>query len=130
MIALGGDGTLLRVASLFNHGPVPPVLGVSGGSLGFMMPVHIDTFPKALADVLESRAALLLRMRLECVVTEDDKDGRGKLEHAEEEEIVPCMFNYGSIHRAGLTISSRSNTSPRHERNHAASRCFLSLNLR
>jgi NAD kinase len=40
VIALGGDGTLLRVSSLFDAGAVPPVLGVSSGSLGFMMPVR------------------------------------------------------------------------------------------
>lgn len=40
VIALGGDGTLLRVASLFDEGAVPPVLGVSMGSVGFLMPVR------------------------------------------------------------------------------------------
>lgn len=39
VIALGGDGTLIRVSSMFDAGAVPPVLGVSTGSLGFMMPV-------------------------------------------------------------------------------------------
>lgn len=38
-IALGGDGTLLRYSTLFDAGAVPPVLGVSGGTLGFMMPI-------------------------------------------------------------------------------------------
>ncbi|KAL8280984.1 hypothetical protein RQP46_006663 [Phenoliferia psychrophenolica] len=41
VIALGGDGTLLRVASMFDAGPVPPVLGISMGSLGFLMPVPV-----------------------------------------------------------------------------------------
>lgn len=40
VIALGGDGTLLRVSSLFDVGAVPPVLGVSMGSLGFLMPTR------------------------------------------------------------------------------------------
>lgn len=38
VVALGGDGTLLRVSGLFDAGAVPPVLGLSGGSLGFLMP--------------------------------------------------------------------------------------------
>lgn len=38
VIAVGGDGTVLNVASLFSASAVPPVLGVSMGSLGFLMP--------------------------------------------------------------------------------------------
>ena len=40
VIALGGDGTLLRVASMFDLGAVPPVLGISLGTLGFLMPIR------------------------------------------------------------------------------------------
>lgn len=38
VIAIGGDGTVLNVASLFSASAVPPVLGISMGSLGFLMP--------------------------------------------------------------------------------------------
>ncbi|KAK4705436.1 NAD+ kinase, partial [Phenoliferia sp. Uapishka_3] len=71
VIALGGDGTFLRVASMFDLCSVPPVLGISMGTLGFLMPIHLETFPTALEELLESRASMLLRMRLQCVVTED-----------------------------------------------------------
>jgi ATP-NAD kinase N-terminal domain len=37
VIAVGGDGTLLHVSSLF-QGHAPPALGISMGTLGFMMP--------------------------------------------------------------------------------------------
>lgn len=47
VIALGGDGTLLRVSSLFDAGAVPPVLGVSMGSLGFLMPTRESPVPAA-----------------------------------------------------------------------------------
>lgn len=46
MIALGGDGTLLRVSSLFDAGAVPPVLGVNMGTLGFLMPVRESLPPR------------------------------------------------------------------------------------
>ncbi|KAM0755545.1 ATP-NAD kinase [Meredithblackwellia eburnea MCA 4105] len=72
VIALGGDGTLLRVASFFDGSSVPPVLGVSMGSLGFLMPIQLDSFPEALDQVLESRASMLLRMRLECSITDEN----------------------------------------------------------
>lgn len=39
IITLGGDGTILHVASLFDTpGKVPPVLSFSMGSLGFLLP--------------------------------------------------------------------------------------------
>lgn len=94
VITLGGDGTALHVASLFAKGAVPPMLGVSMGNLGFLMPFgesccdldRIDThacetmatemeqFKQAFDDLLNSRASLLLRMRLQCAVY--DKHGQ------------------------------------------------------
>jgi NAD kinase len=38
VITLGGDGTVLHVSSLFSKSAVPPVLGISLGTLGFLMP--------------------------------------------------------------------------------------------
>ena len=38
VICLGGDGTVLHASSLFAQGAVPPVIGLSLGSLGFLMP--------------------------------------------------------------------------------------------
>lgn len=38
VITLGGDGTILHASSLFNKGPVPPVLSFSLGTLGFLLP--------------------------------------------------------------------------------------------
>ena len=37
IVCFGGDGTVLHTASLF-PGPVPPMLPVAMGSLGFMTP--------------------------------------------------------------------------------------------
>lgn len=39
VISSGGDGTLLRAASYFPSGHAPTFLPVSGGSLGFMLPL-------------------------------------------------------------------------------------------
>ena len=98
VITLGGDGTALHVASLFAKGAVPPILGISMGNLGFLMPfgglgytrscalpvscqadyiglcTELQQFEQAFRDVMESRASLLLRMRLQCAVY--DKDGQ------------------------------------------------------
>jgi hypothetical protein len=56
VIALGGDGTLLRVSSLFDAGAVPPVLGVSAGTLGFMMPIRESKQPRL--DAVSSHSPL------------------------------------------------------------------------
>lgn len=38
LITLGGDGTILHATSMLSHGPVPPVLSFSLGTLGFLLP--------------------------------------------------------------------------------------------
>ncbi|KIO22651.1 hypothetical protein M407DRAFT_27837 [Tulasnella calospora MUT 4182] len=73
VITLGGDGTILRASSLFKNGPVPPVLSFSLGTLGFLLPFHIDSFPRALQHVFEGKYTILHRMRLACRLL--DRDG-------------------------------------------------------
>lgn len=107
VVALGGDGTLLRVSSLFDAGAVPPVLGVSAGTLGFMMPIReskilsstlppshsfladLEAFPQAFEELIESRSAMLLRMRIQCVVSEDGK----WVNPGEEDSELPTGFS-------------------------------------
>lgn len=72
VVTLGGDGTILHASSLFDQSPVPPVLSFSMGTLGFLLPWHIDSFKKALADVVASKVTLLLRMRLKQTVHNAD----------------------------------------------------------
>ncbi|KAJ3502553.1 hypothetical protein NLJ89_g8836 [Agrocybe chaxingu] len=66
VVTLGGDGTILHASSLFSSGAVPPVLSFSMGTLGFLLPFHIDDFDKALESVFSSKATILNRMRLAC----------------------------------------------------------------
>lgn len=73
VVTLGGDGTILYASSLFRTGAVPPVLSVSMGTLGFLLPFHIDDFPKALQSFVEGEYTTLHRMRLGC--TFHDKNG-------------------------------------------------------
>ena len=71
-ITLGGDGTILHVSSLFDRSAVPPVLSFSMGTLGFLLPFHIDSFQTAFEDVINSKSSLLLRMRLHQTMHEKD----------------------------------------------------------
>ncbi|KAH7921104.1 ATP-NAD kinase [Leucogyrophana mollusca] len=74
VVTLGGDGTILHAASLFSLGAVPPVLSFSMGTLGFLLPFHIDDFVKGLEAVFHGKATILDRMRLSC--TYYDKEGK------------------------------------------------------
>ncbi|KAJ7072598.1 ATP-NAD kinase-like domain-containing protein [Mycena amicta] len=67
VVTLGGDGTILHASSLFSAGAVPPVLSFSMGTLGFLLPFHIDDFAKALESVFQGKATILNRMRLACI---------------------------------------------------------------
>lgn len=54
LIAIGGDGTLLRAARLVaNH--KTPVLGVNCGRLGFLADVPNDNVPRVLGKILEGK---------------------------------------------------------------------------
>ncbi|UZJ56041.1 hypothetical protein CBS101457_005361 [Exobasidium rhododendri] len=71
-VTLGGDGTILHVSSLFDQDAVPPVLSFSMGTLGFLLPYHIDSFEASFRDVIDSKVTLLLRMRLHQTTHEAD----------------------------------------------------------
>ncbi|TDL17581.1 ATP-NAD kinase [Rickenella mellea] len=66
VLTLGGDGTILHASSLFKAGAVPPVLSFSMGTLGFLLPFHIDDYAAALEGVYHGKATVLYRMRLSC----------------------------------------------------------------
>ncbi|KAF9420708.1 NADH kinase pos5 [Podila epigama] len=85
VITLGGDGTILHTSSLFNYA-VPPVISFSMGTLGFLLPYHINNYKSALEKLIEKKqASLLLRMRLKCTLHGADgrrlqaKDGSGRI---------------------------------------------------
>ncbi|PCH36708.1 ATP-NAD kinase, partial [Wolfiporia cocos MD-104 SS10] len=94
VVTLGGDGTILHASSLFKVGAVPPVLSFSMGTLGFLLPFHIDDFAKALDSAFEGRATVLHRMRLSC--TFHDIDGRLMTENRAEDWQV---MNEIALHR-------------------------------
>lgn len=74
VVTLGGDGSILHVSSLFDQGAVPPVLSFSMGTLGFLLPYHIHSFPEALDDVMRARLSLLLRMRMKVTLWDSAAD--------------------------------------------------------
>lgn len=64
LLALGGDGTMLRAGSIGAPGGIP-VLGINLGRLGFLIEVQRDDWRAALERVLEGDCWIEKRMRLE-----------------------------------------------------------------
>ncbi|PPR05258.1 hypothetical protein CVT24_008284 [Panaeolus cyanescens] len=95
VVTLGGDGTILHASSLFSTGAVPPVLSFSMGTLGFLLPFHMDDFDKALESVFSGKATILNRMRLACTVY--DKDLSKKAKDGDDWQVM----NEIALHRGG-----------------------------
>jgi len=68
VVALGGDGTVLRAASIFANFMIP-ILGANLGSLGFLTQVQSTVLTQALEEVLHDRCTIEERMRLSFTTT-------------------------------------------------------------
>ena len=76
LLTLGGDGTLLRGASMVPRGT--PVLGVNLGHLGFLTSLSADELESGLAELLEGACWLDLRATVEAqVIHQENGEGAG-----------------------------------------------------
>ena len=87
VITIGGDGTVLWTAQIFDNKPVPPTLSFSMGSLGFLTPFAASSYKEVLKSVLEKGCFLSLRSRVvgdivRPIRTEDGAGGE------DQEEVV------------------------------------------
>jgi len=64
LIAMGGDGTLLRLTHRFKHLNAP-ILGINLGHLGFMADVPLEDLYPSLTDLLEGHFSIANRIALE-----------------------------------------------------------------
>ncbi|KAJ7594642.1 ATP-NAD kinase-like domain-containing protein [Mycena floridula] len=104
VVTLGGDGTILHASSLFSAGAVPPVLSFSMGTLGFLLPFHIDDFAKALESVFQGKATILNRMRLACTfynadMAQKEIEGDGLILASDEPGPAWQVMNEIALHR-------------------------------
>ena len=71
-VSLGGDGTVLHLASLFEHDlPLPPVVSFAMGTLGFLTPFDIQDYRVRLQRVIEAndnKVFCTLRTRKRCEI--------------------------------------------------------------
>ncbi len=93
VIALGGDGTMLRAARALGTTGVP-LLGVNLGSLGYLTDVPIEDLHDAVAAVVAGRFRLDQRARVYCTVW---RDGRGL---ALASALNDLVVNMGPLPRA------------------------------
>jgi NAD+ kinase len=73
LIALGGDGTMLRAGHISAPSRVP-ILGINLGSFGFLTEIQRDDWQAALQRVLQGDYWLEERMMLKTVLRRDEKE--------------------------------------------------------
>ena len=71
LLALGGDGTLLRAARFLGGAPIP-ILGVNLGKLGFLTACSHEEFPAGFAAFAAGRYTVQDRLALEASTTQAD----------------------------------------------------------
>jgi NAD+ kinase len=67
IIALGGDGTILRTSRNLNNASIP-ILGVNIGNLGFLSSVELLEFGNAIKNISEGNYYVEDRMMLNCTL--------------------------------------------------------------
>ncbi|MCP4571280.1 MAG: NAD(+)/NADH kinase [bacterium] len=93
VIALGGDGTMLRAARVLRLSGVP-LLGVNLGSLGYLTDVRLVDLEQALQDVLAGNYHLDTRSRVYCSVWRDGE------RIARASALNDLVVNMGALPRA------------------------------
>lgn len=73
LISIGGDGTILRAATLVRDSGIP-ILGVNAGRLGFLASVQKETIENFLQFVIEKKYSISPRslLSLECMPENED----------------------------------------------------------
>ena len=100
IIALGGDGTILRVARQFVGSGVP-ILGLKGGSLGFLAEARTD---KVAHWLREGRYHIQKRMRVRAVVRRDGEDTR---EFSALNDVVVHGTGYSRMVRLRIDVDGK-----------------------
>ncbi len=75
MISIGGDGTILRAATLVRDSGIP-ILGVNAGRLGFLASVQKDNIASFLQFVLDKNYTISRRTLLSLTCTPSNKEVR------------------------------------------------------
>ncbi|CAH8479981.1 unnamed protein product [Heterobilharzia americana] len=110
IVCLGGDGTLLQIASMF-QGTTPPVIAFRLGTLGFLTPFPFNTFRTQMKTVLEDSSYCVLRARLCCQVIRSGINNQNSVAHQGVSSVEGCKSRKESQEsRLSIDISSRSSS--------------------
>ncbi|KAH9818071.1 ATP-NAD kinase-like domain-containing protein [Melampsora americana] len=114
LIALGGDGTVLHVTSIFKKLKCPDILGFNLGTIGFLLPFPVNGFEKVLKNVLDGRVKREERMRLSCWMKSDVKfRSDSKLNHLNSNQLNhdghSINLNSNQLNHDGNSINLNSN---------------------
>lgn len=116
VIALGGDGTILRVARALEKYEVP-ILGVNIGHLGFLASVEMSEFEDAIKNLKAEKYHLENRMMVKCTLPKRDDEkyyialndiviSRGTLSRVVNYDIYIDGSFYAKYKADGLIIST------------------------
>lgn len=73
LISIGGDGTILRAATLVRDSGVP-ILGINAGRLGFLATVQKDNIAKFMQFIIEKKYTISKRTLLSLRCSNDNKE--------------------------------------------------------
>ena len=102
LIAMGGDGTLLRICHAFNHIQAP-ILGINLGHLGFMADIPLTDLMASLEDLIEGKYKIEERTAL---ITETPKQNL----YAVNDIVIHRAKNYSLIELAIFENGTYINT--------------------
>ena len=100
VIALGGDGTMLRVARELEGAPTP-LLGINLGGLGFLTSVRGDDLAASVREILEGHYQVSDRDLLQATLL---RDGQPLASHRGLNDAVLSRSSVSRIVRLQLTI--------------------------
>jgi NAD+ kinase len=92
LVAIGGDGTMLRAMRLAD-GRRAPVLGVNLGKLGFLAEVDVPELPSALSAIDAREFTTEPRLAIDCYVTGANGESRPAVADGQRETRRATAFN-------------------------------------
>ncbi|TPX12894.1 uncharacterized protein E0L32_006774 [Thyridium curvatum] len=108
---LGGDGTILRAASLFSlHSSVPPILSFSMGTLGFLGEWKFDEYKRAWREVYMSGSGVAVKDLVGLHTQTAAGNRRRRAENADEEGVA----KWGSVRGQSMGTQRASKMLLRH----------------
>eukprot|EP00944_MAST-04C_sp_MAST-4C-sp1_P001626 g1626.t1 len=105
-ISIGGDGTILWLARIFN-GPIPPVISFAMGSLGFLTPFSPNSYQETLSKFILHGGFISMRSRISArIIKNNEKADNYKAKNNMMEAIQFQALNEAVIDRGPSSVLS------------------------